>query len=105
MVDFGFYSEEFMGSTVPAEEFPYYAERAFDRISAYTLGRAEEDDESTCNAVCALSEILFETEGRCGLSSESADGYSAAYEDVSRKLYLTAQAYIPASLFYRGVIE
>lgn len=104
MVDFDFYSGEYLGSTIPEQEFPHYAKRAFERVSAYTLNRAEEDCEETYLAVCAIAEILYETEGRCGLTSESADGYSAGYADTAKLLYSVAQTYIPASLFYRGVI-
>ena len=105
MVDFEFYSTEFLGCSIPEDEFPHYAKRAFERISAYTLGRADEDDEGTMQAVCAVADILFETEGRTGLSSETADGYSVNYRSVARELYLAAQNYIPESLFYRGVME
>ena len=105
MVDYGFYISEFSGVTIPEDEFGYYAKRAFDRISAYTLNRADADCEETSLAVCAVADILYQTEGRCGLSSEAADGYSADYSDVSGLLYQTAQTYIPASLFYRGVME
>ena len=105
MVDYGFYLSEFSGRSIPEEDFSYYANRAFDRISAYTLNRAEEDCEETYLAVCAVADIMYETEGRCGLSSESADGYSANYQDISSLLYSTAQGYIPSTLFYRGVIE
>ena len=76
MTDFNFYLNDFSGYTIPEDEFGYYAARAFEQVSAFTLGRAEEDDETTKAAVCAIAEILYETEGRCGLSSESADGYS-----------------------------
>lgn len=105
MVDFEFYSSEFFGSKIPEEEFPYYARRALDKVFDYTLGRADAEDETTHTAVCAIADIMFETEGRTGLSSEAADGYSAGYKDVSREMYLAAQSYIPASLFYRGVVE
>ena len=105
MVDYGFYLSEFSGGCIPESEFEYYAKRAFDRVSAYTLNRADADCEETCLAVCAIADILYETEGRYGITSESADGYSAGYSDVSSLLYQTAQNYIPATLFYRGVME
>ena len=105
MIDFGFYEAEFFGSLIPEDEFDYYARRALDRIRAYTMNRADEDCDETGFAVCAMAEILYETEGRSGLSSESVDGYSADYDDISAVLYSTAQTYIPASLFYRGVLS
>ena len=104
MVDYGFYLSEFSGSSIPEDEFDYYAKRALERVMAYTLNRADADCEETCLAVCAIADILYQTEGRCGLTSESADGYSAGYSDISSLLYETAQTYIPATLFYRGVM-
>ena len=105
MVNYGFYLSDFSGSSIPQEDFDYYAKRAFDRVLAYTLNRAEEDCEETYLAVCAVADLMYETEGRCGLASESVDGYSASYSDISSLLYSAAQMYIPSSLFYRGVIE
>ena len=99
-----FYLNDYAGFTIPEDEFEYYEKRASERISAYTLGRAEPDDETTKTAICAIADILYESEGRQGLSSESVDGYSATYNDLSGLLYQTAQTDIPESLFYRGVI-
>lgn len=102
MTDFNFYSESFFGDKIPEEEFAYYEKSAADRLSAMTQGRCDEADEATKFAVCAVAEILFATDGRIGVSSESSDGFSAAYKGFESEIYKAAAQYLPSSLFYRG---
>lgn len=102
MTDFNFYSESFFGEKIPEEEFAYYEKAAADRLSAMTQHRCDEAEDATKFAVCAIAEILFATDGRVGVSSESSDGFSAAYTGFESAIYKAAAQYLPSSLFYRG---
>ena len=102
MPDYKFYRESFFGDKIPEEEFSYFAHRAAERVRLLTLGRCEEGDENTRLATCAVAELLFETDGRTGLTSESSDGFSANYTSSSSEILAAAAQFLPFSLFYRG---
>lgn len=102
MPDYTYYTEIFFGDKIPGEEFEYYTARALDKIKFLTMNRCDETDESVKNAVCAVAEILFITDGRYGISSESSDGFSASYSDTESDVAAAAAQFLPSSLFYRG---
>lgn len=102
MPDYKFYRESFFGDKIPEEEFSYFIRRGAERVRLLTLGRCDEGDENTMLATCAVAELLFETDGRAGLLSESADGFSASYKSSNSEILAAAAQFLPSSLFYRG---
>lgn len=89
--DFAFYSETYLGRTIPNEkDFAYYALRASELIDSKTFGRITEVTEAVRLACCAAAEEMYSADtarskAASGISSESVDGYSVAYRAYDDK--------------------
>lgn len=116
MPDYNFYLIEYMGDSIPQEQFPRLARRAWEQLSQYkrmyTVTAPEETSEGL--AVCAMADALYYFEsaqnGDGGLVSSTKIGsVSVSYAnnaaaDLSSKaqeaeLYRCARLYLD---IYRG---
>ena len=80
-VDYAFYTGEFYGTKIPEASFPYWANKASLPSAAF-------------DACCAIAEIMYDCDqreaallaatGNGTVKSESNDGYSISYADISR---------------------
>ena len=120
MADYTFYTDTYLGSSIPAEEFPRLVKRAWEQLARYkriyTVTAPEENSEDM--AICAMAEALYSFElianGEGGpvqsasIGSVSV-GYGSAESQVvdmtsrgqSRELYRCACLYLD---IYRGVV-
>lgn len=88
LAGYDFYQQEFFGSVIPAESYPYYAERAEDMLAMYIPVLADRDAAMRAlkKCSCALAESLYSyakqgageaaTEGtESPVTSETVTGY------------------------------
>lgn len=61
MTDYYFYTNDYMGESIPGEEFPRFARRAAEQLAQYkrryTVTAPEENAESM--AICAMADALY----------------------------------------------
>ncbi len=117
MVDFNFYRDTYLGSSITECEWDVFAARAQDQLNKYkriyTVTAPEENSEAM--AVCAMAEVLaYFTAAQNGMGAVASAsigsvsvsyGNSANAVDLSPKgqakeLYRCATQYLE---FYRGV--
>lgn len=116
MVSFNFYTMEYKGCSIPAEEWPLFEARAAEQLArykrAYTVTAPEKNSEDL--AVCAMADALAyfaaAQNGTGGaVSSASIGSVSVSYGGTSvdlspksqeRELYRCARQYLD---IYRGV--
>lgn len=114
-VDYKYYQESFLGTTVPESSFPSCEKRAeafLHRITFDRVKRLPEIPREVKDAICAMAECTF-TEGKKtpGIRSENSDGYSVSYSDSTADtrnadLYRAAEDYLSnTGLLYRGRSE
>lgn len=110
MADYTFYTETYLGDSIPAADFPRLAQRAGEQLARYqrryTVTAPGADSEAL--AVCAMADALyyFETVANTPQSASigsvsSAQGavdYSPKAQE--RELYRCARQYLD---IYRGV--
>lgn len=89
---YSYYKNQFFGGKLEAEDFYRYAKRACAEIDRVTFGRLTSMPESEIqdavrDAVCAVAEQMYSFENAKGaeIASESNDGVSVSYRDVSDK--------------------
>lgn len=115
MAEYSFYTNSYMGGSIPVDEFPRLAKRAGEQLAQYkrlyTVTAPENDAEDM--AVCAMADALyyFETAQNGGgpVASASIGSVSVSYSkgstvDVSpqaqeRELFAAACRYLD---IYRG---
>lgn len=105
MVDYGFYTDTYVGSLVPEGCFAGLICRAtaeLERLKRmYRVTPYGSDSERM--ALCAMAENLYVLEKRRGVRSTSVGGVSVTYEDTRaerKAMYRAASVYLD---FYRGV--
>ncbi len=127
--DFTYYREEYLGTTVPEEEFERAMRRAGARMDRMTRFRAEAfaarhpEEKRLKSAACAVADALYAAEkagkgamaeGGRPVVSESNDGYSVTYApprepqaiqaELDMALREAAGDYLlPLGLLYAGV--
>ena len=122
-VDYGYYTDSFVGSLVPAEEFSPL-EREAERLLGYVTHKKylsvtnEEVITSVKNALCGATEAVYELNRQyakvpAGVTSETTDGYSVSFAHVDtpkliqlrRKLMydVFVQELYYTGLLYQGV--
>lgn len=119
--DFEYYSNCFLGDSIPEEDFGKYAVRASREIDRLTMGRAAKAGENMIpglsNCTCEIAELLHAEDAaaqRTGngiIASESNDGISvsfvqgAAADRIAGKVLETAKHWLcwPVNLLYPGV--
>lgn len=130
--DYSYYTTEFLGNTVPEEDFPRMAERASEYVDYITQGRAANNADlpSVKKSVCALAELYLSSEQAAkdaaaagasaeggALASEIVGSWSQSYHSraelsklameistqSSQQLYSVAARYLAhTGLLYRG---
>lgn len=117
MLEYAFYTDKYMGDTIPEADFPRLIKRAGEQLARYkriyTVTEPEEGAENM--ALCAMAEALHGFEvianGEGGLQSASIGSVSVSYGntgtavDISpkgqaRELYRCACLHLD---IYRGV--
>ena len=103
MINYQFYTDEFLGETIPEKAFPAMLARAEE-----TLSRFERDFTVTGEAVsramalCAMAEAVHEYEGRRGIREQTVGSVRVRYDEgrsLQRCLYEKAATYLD---IYRG---
>lgn len=96
---------------VPEERFFAALHKAVCFLSTLTFGRIRtaEPTEDTVACLCELAELFYEDSMRQGLKSETADGYSACYDEessVMKRAADIAALYLSGSgLLFQGVAQ
>ena len=109
MVDFEFYTNCYMGNTIPQKAFPAaeaQASAALERLLR-TYQVWESGEESRRLAVCAMAEAVYAYQKRRGgVTSASVGGVSVKYDGKDkglwRELYSQAAIYLD---IYRGASQ
>lgn len=110
MADYQFYTETYMGGSIPVEDFPRLAARAGEQLARYQrlyrVTAPEPDSED--KAVCAMADALYYFETAANTPQSSSIGSVSSSQgtavDVSpkaqaRELYRCACLYLD---IYRG---
>ena len=105
MVDFGFYTDTYLGSRIPEKQFPSCMARAREALACfqrlYTVSGGEEERRL---ALCAMAEAVYAAFCRGGVVSASAGSVAVRYGETDgrlwRELYEKARIYLD---IYRGV--
>lgn len=106
MVDYGFYTQEYLGCTIPEKAFPRLALRAQEELTRLEQVCRVENDGQTARsmALCAMAECLYEQENRRGLQAHSVGSVSVRYDRAvgrKRALFECAATYLDLR---RGVV-
>ena len=107
--DLIFYIESFGGNCkIPADEFPVWERRASAELGRITSGTSNSCKDEKCvkMCICEIAECLYEQSKKCGIVSESNDGYSAKYEtgDTKKEVGRIAALWLSGTdMLYRGV--
>lgn len=104
MVDFDYYLREYNGQRINSDE-------VFNTLSKIALKYVLKatDNRGTIKeigeAICAVTDVLFEVNGNEGIKSESVDGLSVSYEDkrAQKLIHSALKLYLPSRLLYRGI--
>lgn len=84
MTDYSFYITEYMGDSIPGEDFPRLAKRAGDQLAQYkrqyTVTAPQDDAEAM--AVCAMADTLYyfeNAQNNGAVASTSIGSVSVSY--------------------------
>ena len=105
MLDYDFYVNSYLGSTIPEKAFERVSARAKDALNRirrqYKV--AEADGVSEKMALCAMAETIYSYESRkAGVSAATVGGVSVRYEhsgSLQKQLLSKAKIYLD---IYRG---
>lgn len=114
---YSYYKDKFFGTALEAQDYYRHAQRAAAEIDRVTFGRCKkmsdkELPDAVRDAECAVADLLyrFDTAKGAEISSESNDGVSVSYRDMSDKrkqeqeIRQTLRTYlVNTGLMYRGV--
>ena len=110
MVDYDFYVNSYLGSTIPENSFPGMAARAEAELQRFErIYRVESSGaDARAMAICAMAETLYESGRRAGVRSANVGSVSVQYgdgsssgKDICRELYRRAGIYLD---IYRGAV-
>ena len=122
VADYSFYTGEYFGKLLSAEEFPEYATRADAWLSELTFDRYTSPDlsESQLHAVkmaeCAVADLWYQLQAEPvsdpSISKETVGSHSVTYRTeaeaasgLAARIYDTAARYLMTTgLLYRGAI-
>ena len=115
MPDFSFYTETYLGTAIPEEDFPKFISRADYRLEELTFGRHRDPYLPAATvlrvnlALCAIAELLYsrETSGgpdaaavTAGIAEERVGSHTVKYRDaISAEQTLSAQIRSVASAY------
>lgn len=116
--DYSYYSSDWAGNIIPAQEYDQYAlksQRFIDYITQNRIG--DNVTDKVRNAVCAAAEASYQTRQSYvnvpqGIISENTDGHSVSYADANvnaissqeraAMYYAAKQQLSGTGLLYRG---
>lgn len=103
--DYNWYKEVYKGFEIGEEQFNSVALAASKYLDRITFGKIDEADASVKLAMCAVADKMTALSNSSNIASESNDGYSISYKNVSEEkvLYKAACLFLPQELLYRGV--
>ena len=93
--DYEFYTNEYFGNSISADDFPRLSARASDYVYSYTQGLSDtvkdKDLEMVKKATCAVAEVLLDESimeasafsGEQSVSNESVGSWSKSYSSGS----------------------
>lgn len=115
MVDFGFYTDVYLGCAILEKEFPFYAMKAKSQLESYKriYSVTSPSEDSEMMAICAMADAMYgitlAQNGLLAVSSASIGSVSVSYAnpqglDLSangrtREIYEAACLYLD---IYRG---
>lgn len=106
MPDFTFYRDQYLGETIPEEEFPRWIARAQAKLRryrrVYTVTPLPDVPHAEENALCAIAEAMYDfaqEDARRGFSSVSVGSVSESYTAPSE---LCAATLALRERFYRS---
>jgi len=103
MVTYQFYTEEFLGESIPEKAFPAMLTRAEEALSRFERDFTVTGEAvSRAMALCAMAEALYEHQDRRGIREQTVGSVRVRYEDgqsLRRCLYEKAATYLD---IYRG---
>lgn len=108
MADYVFYTDTYLGGSIPQEDFPRLAARAGEQLDRYRrLYRVEGGQDSEDKAICAMADALYYYETAANTPQSSSIGSVSSSQgsvDISPKaqakeLYRCACLYLD---IYRG---
>lgn len=105
MIDYDFYVNSYLGSTIPEKAFSGMAARAADALAQLRRKYRviSQDEVSVKMALCAMAETLYSHRNRKqGVASATVGGVSVRYENgglEQRQLLQQARVYLD---IYRG---
>ena len=107
--DFDFYTNEYGGTVVTADNFKSLSIKASAIIDRITFGRAT-GTENVKMAVCAAVDALFAPGEGGRIQSENNDGYSVTYQtrtdaEISQSAICAARIFLPGCLTNRGCCD
>ena len=106
MIDYDFYVNSYLGTTIPEKYFSGMAARAADALTQlkrkYRVMHSDEVSEKM--ALCAMAEVFYEQKNRgTGVAAATVGGVSVRYENgdtLQKNLMKQAKIYLD---IYRGV--
>ena len=106
MVDYGFYTDRYLGSRIPEKAFAYALARAQEHLECFrrVFRVVSPGEDSTAFALCAMAEQLYDAHRRSGVRSAAVGDVTVQYQD---KEALEAALLRSAGLYldiYRGVM-
>jgi len=106
MVDYGFYTDCYLGSRIPAQAFPAAIASAERQLERYrrSFRVVSAGSEATNMALCAMAEALYEDHRRSGIRSAGVGEVTVQYQQSAQSL--DARLLRCAGLYldiYRGV--
>lgn len=106
MVDYQFYRDAYLGSSIGEKAFPEVAKRAWEYLEVLKnrFRVVSSGEESEKLAVCAMAEAIHKAEKRGAVSSATVGSVSVHYggtgKNLNRELLRRASIYLD---IYRGV--
>lgn len=84
-MNYGFYKSAFGGTLIPPELFNRFLLKATAYFESVTQKRPvpPEFEEQASMALCEIAETFMKHSQRCGVKSESTDGYSVSYDETT----------------------
>lgn len=105
MVDYGFYTDHYLGSRISEKAFPHAIARARDHLQCLSrvFRVVSPGEEATAMALCAMAELLYDAHRRSGIRSAGVGDVTVQYQakdTLDASLLRCAGLYLD---IYRGV--
>ena len=105
MVDYQYYTREYLGELIPEKPVPGLAKQATAALNRlcrdYVVSGGEEEKAM---AVCAMAEEMYRWQGKMGIAGATVGAVKVQYQQMSNRQFL-AKLYSKAAIYldiYRG---